>query len=722
MKIRTVSSRKLSTIASGAALLIAFSAALPGNAFNAVPIDATAPTRSGEPVVLTGQQFAAWSAGPEITVREPQASSDPAGVQSQCAPGGKDAYPDGYDHNCYQDPRLRVGDGVQVNGEWIIKGVRPGADVNKLLGYRWNGSAFVQVPFQVDERFTRYLTNNHSGFAVYSGADKHTTYAYDREGWRFTDNSASDPCTATARDGIATTADPIPGLDDNDELAFMYSDTGAKAPLDAALPAGIAGMQEVHVTDPLTGQISYLYVMLSTDGGPTPAFDASNGYVRFARDADANQYRLSQSSYGNYGATLQGPYFDPATGTCITSPVKQRRPRDTAWIRTPKYSFRYDGRWLLTELHVAPTDSSNGPLASTDSWTYGPDLIDQWKARAFQQRPGGVTPCCGYEEEVNNWGGSSIILGERSGPVRTMRETWGADSATNNIRRETFYRDEIRQENYLRVHVIPPFDGIYVQWDYNAGKVARYSNPYRPEGVTIDGKNDEVFGNTNAHIAQDRVELKDDDPTPVTGPLNVSVPLQGGDPSRCDFGSEDGICNDLDFTDPTFSGPHGALSWEEVAGPYGSLVTRWTKLDVNAGNAYQVTTLPYYRDDSCFDDGTGSNPGPHLKSRAVDSGTYATYTDPVTGETLPRRCWDSLTDPVPTGAPTDRQWWQGDIATHGLHINLIADSDNAMLTEPITELTSEYRMAILQGDPGVGAGEAFGRSADKPLVAVVTIR
>ena len=35
-------------------------------------------------------------------------------------------------------------------------------------------------------------------------------------------------------------------------------------------------------------------------------------------------------------------------------------------------------------------------------------------------------------------------LGERSGPVRTIRETWGADSGTNVIRREVFYRDQVQ--------------------------------------------------------------------------------------------------------------------------------------------------------------------------------------------------------------------------------------------------------------------------------------
>ena len=45
--------------------------------------------------------------------------------------------------------------------------------------------------------------------------------------------------------------------------------------------------------------------------------------------------------------------------------------------------------------------------------------------------------------------------------------------------------------------MIPPFDGIYAQWDYNAGKITRYYNPWVPDGVVVDGKNDEVFGNTH---------------------------------------------------------------------------------------------------------------------------------------------------------------------------------------------------------------------------------
>ena len=119
---------------------------------------------------------------------------------------------------------------------------------------------------------------------------------------------------------------------------------------------------------------------------------------------------------------------------------------------------RTDSHVRLGSYPPRPGGTTPGPEGS-----YGPDIIDRWKARAFQQDPSSETPCCGYEEEDTNWGGSSTLLGERSGPVRTIRETWGADSGTNVTKTETFYRDAVTYRYRLRVHPIPP-DGIYTSW------------------------------------------------------------------------------------------------------------------------------------------------------------------------------------------------------------------------------------------------------------------
>src|SRR5947208_14411730 len=108
--------------------------------------------------------------------------------------------------------------------------------------------------------FTRYLDNSASGFAIYSGEDQHTTYAFDREGFRMRKEDPANPCHALP--DSATAQDPVKGLDDNDELAFMASDAGAQAPSRAQLPQGIQGVREVRVTDPQNpGAARYAYVM-----------------------------------------------------------------------------------------------------------------------------------------------------------------------------------------------------------------------------------------------------------------------------------------------------------------------------------------------------------------------------------------------------------------------------------------------------------------------------
>jgi hypothetical protein len=49
-------------------------------------------------------------------------------------------------------------------------------------------------------------------------------------------------------------------------------------------------------------------------------------------------------------------------------------------------------------------------------------------------------------------------------------------------------------KTWLRVHVIPPLDGIYAQWDYNAGVMTKHYNPNVPRRRPRR-QNDEVLGN-----------------------------------------------------------------------------------------------------------------------------------------------------------------------------------------------------------------------------------
>ena len=664
----------LATVATLAAVAVPAHAQLPIPGLPDLTVTAKHDT---EPIVLKGAEFGTWSVPANQTFQPPL-------MDLVDCPPGTDT--NTCSHNQYADPALdTASDSVQ------------GQPVNRILGYRWTGTKFEQIPFQVDEMFTRYLSNEASGFSIYSGQDQHTTYAFDREGFRYTKSDPNDPCKAIPDSAVMK--DPVKGLDSNDELAFMASDAGPQAPADAIRPAGMAGVKQIQIVDPQTGTSSYVYVMLARADGPR--VDTGEHYVHYQRDANADTFVLSESDYESYGNAAQGVYCTP-DGQIVrnadgTPKIGRRRPLDTATVSTDRYRFRYDGRWLMTSLRIKPHDASD----------YGPDIIDRWKARAFAQDPSSNTPCCGYEEEDTHWGGSSTLLGERVGPVRAIRETWGADSGTNVIRQETFYRDEMRQKTWLRVHVIPPLDGIYAQWDFNAGKVDRFYNSRNPAGVPIDGHNDEAFGNL-------------DDPCNPSYDGNTTSQL---DQTYRTLYQELMLCQispyhqSVDLTDPGFGQPNVELDWGVTSGQYGSVVDRITSdaTDLTPGGAAQsLVAEPYYRDDSCFDDGTGTDPGPRL-NLTLDN----TTNDPaVASDGTPRKCWTPA-DGDPAGSD---HYYQGSIGTHGLHLLFQLDSDNARQTVPLDEIVSNWRMVMLPGRADATAGEQYGRGFEKPLEALVADR
>jgi hypothetical protein len=669
------------------ALAVMALSALPAHAGAPGIVDLTTPAaRDTDPVVLTGKDLLAggsvWAVPENLTAAIPE-------KDMQCMAENQNvACPEGYNH--FQEPDA---DTATVTGDQVT-----GTPVDRLLGYRWDGKEFVQIPFQVDEVFTHYLNNNASGFGIYSGTDKHNTYAFDREGFRFTENSGPDGCTAAMKPGDKAAADPVNGV------------------------------KLVTLTDPTNPQAAprFAYVMRAGEQGPKAAFDATNGYVHYQRDANYDTLVPSQSSYRDYGPGKVGPYCTPAGEPVYnadgTRAEKPRKELDTVTISTARYQFRYDGRWLMTGVQIAGDDTPFGP-----GKVYGPDVVDRWKARAFAQDPGSQTPCCGYEEEDTNWGGSSSLLGEKVGPVRAIRETWGADSGTNVIRRETFYRERMVQKSWLRVHVIPPLDGIYAQWDFNAGRMTRFFNANNPGGVEVDGRNDELYGNFDDPCSDrwDANERTDADNTY----RDVYVQAKGCDVAKAigDSGlpSTDYWHQSIDPGDATFADANASLGWSQISGPHGAIVDRIhaQAADLTPGGfAQSLAAVPYYRDDACFDDGTGADPGPELHPRQFDQ-------EQASGAGGKRRCWNKDDGPTnPDGGDRgDERFWQGSIGTHGLHILFLADSDNARQPVPLTEIVSDWDMVMLPpsqtldkaGNP-INVGESYGRELEKPLVAVVT--
>ena len=224
-----------------------------------VPLS-TPPVRDTEMVVMTGASFPSWAAPADVNAAAPsleglQCLGEENGVPASDLGDSPATDDDPCTHNSFDEPL--VSSQAVVGAE--------GVPVDRLLAYRWDGEAFVQVPFQVDEMFTRHLSNNASGFAAFSERDRHDSYVFDREGFRWTASDPDDPCLAAPASEPA--ADPVPGLDTDDELVFMARDAGVQAPADAPLPAGIADAFEVTVTDPFAPATPALRLRRTGGGG-----------------------------------------------------------------------------------------------------------------------------------------------------------------------------------------------------------------------------------------------------------------------------------------------------------------------------------------------------------------------------------------------------------------------------------------------------------------------
>src|SRR5215218_2201729 len=111
--------------------------ALPAAA-NAV-VDPTVPAaRDTEPVILTGQDFGHWSVPANQTARLPLLDlTECQSFDEECS------------HNQFAEPQADTRDALGR-----------GVPVDQLVGFRWvdkkTNSRFKQIPFQVDEQFTRY--------------------------------------------------------------------------------------------------------------------------------------------------------------------------------------------------------------------------------------------------------------------------------------------------------------------------------------------------------------------------------------------------------------------------------------------------------------------------------------------------------------------------------------------------------------------------------------
>jgi len=659
--------------------------------------------RNAAPLVLTGSQLAGWSVPAVQGVAQPFPSGVTAEYSSQI------------------DPSLAI---RSAHNGTLAPAVVSGVPVDEVAAYAWTGKGWREVPVQVDERFPYFLANARSDFAFYSGTDQELTYAWGptkhsvgEEAWkkvfgqceaRYATSAAEVQAAITAgvvtpgpqetpADYMHAMADPVAGVDDDDEIALQARDAAEQAPLGTAPPAGATDGQTVVVADPLDPAATrYLYLFRKPGGS---SYTDEGSAVQMTRTADADQwldrYSFAEGSpealgisNGGYGPNLPGTVCrDEAVATS-----KDRFPRDAMTVTTPTYKLTATGRWMVRGFQVrdaaAPEvvcrergNSEGKGLGkklghlkdcTPAGTTYGPDLIDRWKGRAFQQSPDSTISLVGFEDEQVNWEANSALLGWRQGPVRAIREIWGADSGTNVTKTETYYRDADVFRFRMRVHPIPP-DGLYTSWDYNKAVASTYYNLEKPDGVPIDGLNDDV------------------------GSMDT---LPNGDPAY------------FDFPDPTFDAPSAVDRPEEVAGRgrAGGLV--YTFEFKGLTSLTNSAAVPYYRDDACLDDGTGDDPvsRPWPGEASTDSRVRAGY---AAANDAP---YSSLVcDPAHGKTP-----FQGAYAEHGIHFLVTHDSDNATLGVPVDEVDGQqWRYSVPMRAPS-NVLTAYAPNVVTPLQLVVT--
>lgn len=331
-------------------------------------------------------------------------------------------------------PLARPADPVVLTGANLpsmVNGPR-----GNIVGFRWTGSAWAQLPIQIDERavvnFGKIYNNPSASF--YGSAVGLVNQLVYTSGATWTGN------------------DPNTKFDADDELAFMARDAGSQSP-GGSRPAGTAvgtGVQ-VRVTDPLDlGAEGFVYLYRKSTGSPLKQ-GASAHYVKYS-------FRLSS---GGYKATYSLTGLNNPENSLVTGAT---------------YRHHFANRWLSDRLEVTAPGAT------------GVDILDRHKALFA---PGN----CGRSEDTFDATGPAgsaegAFVVNKLGAVRAIRSYVGANSGPSTQRTHVFYdrREDIRTD--LRVHAIPQ---IMDFMDYSSAAInMTYRNDFNQVGVTIDGIADTV--------------------------------------------------------------------------------------------------------------------------------------------------------------------------------------------------------------------------------------
>ena len=295
-----------------------------------------------------------------------------------------------------------------------------GAVPSSVVGFAWDGSAWTQVPVQVDEMD---LVNpatilNRATLATLPGGGEYKIPVYTKPSAASPGYSWTDTYTPT---------DSNPTVDANDEVSFLADDTGLVAPSDSD-PSGVTAStrQQVKVTDPDDDTKSgylYLYASPTLTGG-----SAGTTGVQYTFSLDSGSYK---ATYG--------------MGTSSRSPNNKRGPNpEHSTVVTPSYTQAYSDRWVNDGLTIKLGSSTQA------------DLLD---------RSPYIVPnaACGrsedtYDDVIQSSPYEGAFVANISGPVRAIRSQMGANSYTYLVLTDVFYPQREDSVTELRGHAgIPAF-------------------------------------------------------------------------------------------------------------------------------------------------------------------------------------------------------------------------------------------------------------------------
>lgn len=310
-----------------------------------------------------------------------------------------------------------------------------------LIAYRWKtrkgkGGRWVRIAVQVDQRAQVDFGQNPANGSVPLTGDKtiYGTPPIGRTTLAYTDFNTF----------VGT--DPQFSLDADDEVAFMASDAGSKAPKGAGQGPGAVGKPvAVRVRDPIDGKVRWAYISWQTSKkSKLPRFKS---HVRYA-------FNLTSGDYKTTYKRRDGP--NP----------------ESSFVTTDDYTVGFSDRWFFDQLRIKAGGAS------------GAEILDGYK---FAFSSGG----CGRSEATFNEAEGAFIA-NIDGPVRAIRSYVGANSGPYTQRTHYLYESRHQIDTELRVHPVP---GPFTHYDLSPEAAGMtYLNQLRQTGAPVDGAPDGISG------------------------------------------------------------------------------------------------------------------------------------------------------------------------------------------------------------------------------------